>query len=79
MGAFGAATAAAKLLKLDMKQYNDCYSGGKFKQAVQQDQDLGIASGVGGTPAFYINGMHLNGAQPFSEFQRVIDSASAKN
>jgi protein-disulfide isomerase len=28
---------------------------------------------VSGTPAFFINGRFLSGAQPFEAFQRVID------
>ncbi len=35
--------------------------------------------GVTGTPAFFINGRFLSGAQPFSSFKRVIDEELAKN
>jgi protein-disulfide isomerase len=40
----------------------------------------GQAVGVSGTPAFFINGRMLSGAQPFEKFKSVIDSelASAK-
>jgi protein-disulfide isomerase len=36
---------------------------------MQQAEQLGIRS----TPSFVINGRLLLGAQPFSEFKRVID------
>jgi len=29
--------------------------------------------GVNGTPAFFINGRMLSGAQPFDKFKEVID------
>jgi protein-disulfide isomerase len=32
---------------------------------------------VSGTPAFYINGRMLSGAQPFAEFKRIIDEELA--
>ena len=30
--------------------------------------------GLTGTPAFFINGRYLRGAQPFSEFAKAIDA-----
>ena len=37
----------------------------------------GNDAGVNGTPAFFINGRMLSGAQPFDEFKRVIDEELA--
>ena len=39
------------------------------------DADLkaGQDAGVTGTPAFFINGRELTGAQPFEAFTRIID------
>jgi protein-disulfide isomerase len=34
--------------------------------------------GVNGTPAFFINGRPLSGAQPFDAFKRVIDEELAR-
>jgi protein-disulfide isomerase len=34
----------------------------------------GSAAGVSGTPAFFINGELITGAQPFEKFKQVIDS-----
>jgi protein-disulfide isomerase len=45
-----------------------------MKAKVDADQKAGAEVGVSGTPAFFINGKLLSGAQPFSEFQRVIDA-----
>jgi protein-disulfide isomerase len=33
----------------------------------------GEEAGVNGTPAFFINGRMISGAQPFDAFKRVID------
>jgi protein-disulfide isomerase len=33
----------------------------------------GDEAGVNGTPAFFINGRMLSGAQPFETFKRIID------
>ena len=33
----------------------------------------GDEAGVAGTPAFFINGRMLSGAQPFEAFKRIID------
>jgi predicted DsbA family dithiol-disulfide isomerase len=35
--------------------------------------DEGAAAGVTGTPAFFINGIFLSGAQPLENFTEVID------
>ncbi len=45
---------------------------------VDKDHALAGAVGVDGTPAFYINGVALSGAQPLSRFVAVIDAELAK-
>ena len=44
--------------------------------AVQVSQDIAIANGLGitGTPAFFINGKKLSGAQPLAKFKELIDA-----
>ena len=44
---------------------------------MQDDADAGTALGVNGTPAFFINGREVEGAQPFENFKRVIDEELA--
>lgn len=41
---------------------------------VAADLERGKAAGVRGTPAFFINGKHVVGAQPIEAFTRVIDA-----
>lgn len=61
-------------LKLDTAKFNTCLDSGEKAATVKADQADGSKVGVNGTPAFFINGIMLSGAQPFSEFQSVIDA-----
>jgi len=62
-------------LKLDTAKFNTCLDNGETASIVQQDFKDGQAAGVSGTPAFFINGKPLVGAQPFSSFKTAIDAA----
>jgi protein-disulfide isomerase len=64
---------AAAALGLDSARFNACVDSRKYKDVVDADLRAGEEAGVSGTPAFFINGRPLSGAQPFSEFKRVID------
>jgi len=61
-------------LGLDVTQFNSCFDSGKYRSKVQQNLIEGQQAGVQGTPAFFINGELVSGAQPYSVFQQVIDS-----
>lgn len=56
---------------------NDCLADGTFRKEVLADLADGQAAGVSGTPAFFINGKLISGAQPFSVFKQAIDAALA--
>lgn len=62
---------------LDVAKFESCLSGGVHKAAVQRDIDEGSRLGVTGTPAFFINGRPLSGAQPLEAFVRVIEEELA--
>ncbi len=64
-------------LGLDTDTFNECLDGGKQSSEVEKDSQDAQAAGVSGTPAFFINGEFVSGAQPFSVFQQVIDAALA--
>ncbi|OGT27917.1 MAG: hypothetical protein A2Z17_04035 [Gammaproteobacteria bacterium RBG_16_66_13] len=74
-GVVGTFKSYASQLGLDTTAFNDCLDSGKFAQEVQGDYNDGVAAGVTGTPAFYINGQELIGAQPLAAFQAAIDAA----
>lgn len=65
--------AHAVTLGLDLKPFVDCLESGRMKAAVEKDRKAGEALGINGTPAFFINGLPLAGAQPEEAFRRAID------
>ncbi len=69
--------AHATEVGLDGQKFGQCLDSGDKKKAVDADQQAGLQAGVGGTPAFFINGIFLNGAQPIDEFKKVIDGELA--
>jgi len=60
-------------LGLDTEAFNECLDSDKYYDEVQNDFQEGQSYGVSGTPAFFINGRELVGAQPFSAFQEIIE------
>ena len=60
-------------LALNAEEFNSCLDSGKHSQAVQQDMQEGQQAGVTGTPAFFINGRFLSGAQPYEKFAQIIE------
>lgn len=63
---------------LDVEQFTACYDENRYAGAVTLDLLDGQALGVRGTPAFFINGRFVSGAQPFSIFATVIEAELAK-
>ncbi|MCG8420933.1 MAG: DsbA family protein [Proteobacteria bacterium] len=51
---------------------------GSCKAVVQKDQSELRRVGAGGTPAFFINGRFLSGAQPIHNFKKLIDEELKK-
>ncbi|MGH7893971.1 MAG: DsbA family protein [Candidatus Binatia bacterium] len=64
---------------VDMAKWNDCYDNKKSLEKVKAEQAEGASLGVTGTPAFFINGRMLVGAQPFEKFKDVIDDELASS
>jgi protein-disulfide isomerase len=62
-------------LKLDANQFTACLDSGKYAAAISKDMAEGAQAGVTGTPAFFINGQFLSGAQPFAAFQDAVEEA----
>jgi len=65
--------ATALSLGLNAAQFNECVDSNKYAADVLADTNAGRAAGVTGTPSTFINGRVVNGAQPFSAFQQIID------
>jgi protein-disulfide isomerase len=60
-------------LGLDTGKFNACVDTHKYKAQVDADMEAGEEAGVNGTPAFFVNGRMLSGAQPYEQFKRLID------
>jgi len=65
-------------LGLDTAKFNNCLDTSKYEQEVKKDLADGNTIGVSGTPAFFINGISVSGAQPYSVFKQIIDGELAK-
>jgi predicted DsbA family dithiol-disulfide isomerase len=63
----------AAALGLDAAAFDRCLDSGRHAGLVDRDLQAGASYGVSGTPAFFVNGRPLVGAQPFEAFQQVID------
>jgi protein-disulfide isomerase len=67
----------AQQVGLDLVTFETCLGSGKYQAAIKRDIEEGSRVGVGGTPAFFINGRLITGAQPLEAFARVIDDELA--
>lgn len=67
----------AQNLGLDTAAFDDCVDSGEHAGEVANDLQAGTTAGVRGTPAFYVNGQLIAGAQPFATFKAAIDAALA--
>ncbi len=65
-------------LGLNMGKFKASLGNEKLKAAVSADAASGAKIGVRGTPAFFVNGRFLSGAQPFEAFKALIDEESKK-
>ena len=71
-------TEIAGQLGMNVSQFKSCLSSNKYQKNVDQDFADGQKVGVSGTPTFYINGIQLVGAQPYSAFKTIIDQELSK-
>ena len=60
-------------LELDATAFGQCLDSGQHAERVNSDLQAGMEAGVTGTPALFINGRFLSGAQPFEAISKVID------
>lgn len=74
-GAAAAFIGIAAELGLDGDLFSACLASGRHDATIQANQDEGIALGVNGTPAFFINGFPISGAQPYELFDYAVGLA----
>jgi len=62
----------AKQVGLNDGKFKKCLSSGKYKDLIQKEIARGSQAGVRGTPAFFVNGKLVSGAQPYANFDRLV-------
>jgi protein-disulfide isomerase len=65
-------------LELDAESFNQCLDSDRHAEAVRQDLEAGTAVGVSSTPALFVNGRLISGAQPYENIAAVIDDELAR-
>lgn len=60
-------------LGLKTAEFTQCLDSGKKEAEWKKDMEEGSSYGLTGTPAFFINGRLISGAQPFEAFKQIID------
>lgn len=68
----------AKELKLDTDQFNTCFADEKYKERILADYNLGVESGVRGTPSNFVNNSLVAGALPIADMKNIIDQLLKK-
>jgi protein-disulfide isomerase len=59
---------------LDVEQFTECINQSRYNTVLQNNVRAVGDAGVSSTPNFFINGQHVEGAQPFTAFQQQIDA-----
>jgi protein-disulfide isomerase len=68
----------ARELGLEDKVFNQCLDSGKYSRRVDGETSIAASLGARGTPAFFLNGRLMVGAQPFEVFEAVIEKELKK-
>jgi protein-disulfide isomerase len=66
-------SAAREVQGIDGGKFDQCLDSGSKATDVEKNRKAGDEVGVSGTPAFFINGRLLSGAQPLEAFKTAID------
>jgi protein-disulfide isomerase len=67
----------AQELGLDMAKFKASLDNNAHKGKIDEDMKSAAQFGARGTPAFFINGTPLSGAQPFESFKAAVDKELA--
>lgn len=60
-------------LGLDEALFATCLADGTYEDSIYADLNEGTSFGVNGTPAFFLNGYFLSGAQPYATFVDAVE------
>jgi protein-disulfide isomerase len=68
----------AEEIGLDMEKFRAATASHKFAAALDADMKQGSALGVEGTPATFVNGRLVSGAQPVEVFKEIVEKELKK-
>ena len=69
----------AEELGLKSRAFDQCFASGKYLKKVEGETAMAAFLGARGTPAFFLNGQLLVGAQPFEVFESAIETELKKS
>jgi protein-disulfide isomerase len=69
----------AERIGLDLDAFKACLDARDTRELVQDDIEAGQGYGVSATPTFFINGIPINGAQPYERFRTALDDELAES
>lgn len=67
----------ARTIGLDVGQFDDCMSSGRYLARLEQAKRDAAAAGIGSTPTFDIGSQRVSGALLYDDFKRYVDRAAA--
>ena len=70
--------AARNVPGIDGAKFDRCLDSGEKAALVEKNKKAGDEAGVSGTPAFFINGRLISGAQPLEAFTAIVDQELKK-
>jgi protein-disulfide isomerase len=68
----------AKDLRLNEGAFKSCLESGRYGAAVSEDMASGTRAGVNSVPAFFVNGIFLEGVRSIANLQKTIDEELAR-
>ena len=71
-------TYASQIPGINLDQWKKDLADPKLETMVKEDETIAGKFGANGTPAFFVNGRFLSGAQPFEEFDKLIKEEKVK-
>lgn len=73
-----ALTKIAEQAGVNTKKFQECLTSGKYKDLIRKEIAKGQEVGVNGTPAVFVNGQLVSGAQPYESFDAVVKAKLAQ-
>lgn len=64
---------------LDLEAYHDCVADRRYRERVLADYQAALDAGVQGSPAFFVNGRPIFGAESEGVFRELIERELARN